>query len=163
MFGLEMHRDAFWVPKSLVCLRYYNSVRLRSDLTAAAAVAPDVFLVSGAMSIMCGMALSNGVYGAAIVGFLTSFFGGTKIRITAPNLGALAIALHIVSHRGARDLSLTTLVVGAVILFLAVTGLGAAIKFIPQAVVVGIATGLAMLILAALLPALVGLKERHHV
>jgi len=111
------------------------------------------------MSITCGVALSNGVYGAAIAGFLSSLLGGTKIQISAPSLAALTLALNIVNGRGARDLSLTTMVAGAVLWFLAVTGLGTAVKFIPQAVVTGITTGLAMLIVRGLLPTRIELKS----
>ena len=154
-----MNPDATWLPKSVVCLRYYNLFRLRSDLIAAAAIALDMFPVCVAMSIICGVALSNGVYGAMIAGLLSSLLGGTKIQISAPNLAALTLASSIVSRGGAGDLFLTTMMVGAVLLFLATTGLGAAVRFIPQAVVTGITTGLAVLILAGLLPSLLGLKR----
>jgi SulP family sulfate permease len=157
MLGLGTNADKIWLPKSVVCLRYYDSFRFRSDMTAALTVAVEIFPTSIAMAIMCGLPFRNGVYGAAIAGLLTSILGRTKIQICAPSLTVLALAASIVSRGGVRDLSLTALLAGAFLLLLAATGLGAAVKFIPRSVVVGFSTGLAILIITGILPHLLGM------
>jgi len=157
MLGLGTNAGTIWLPKSVVCLRYYDSFRFRSDVTAALTVASEMFPTSIAMAIMCGVNFRNGVYGAVVVGVLTSILGRTKVQISAPSLTVLAIASSIVSRGGVRDLSLTAMLAGAFILVLAATGLGAAVRFIPRSVVVGFSTGLAILITTGMLPDLLGM------
>ena len=157
MLGLGTNADTIWLPKSVVCLRYYDSFRFRSDVTAAVTVALEMFPTSIAMAIMCGLNFRNGVYGAVIAGFLTSILGRTKVQISAPSLTVLALASSIVSRGGVRDLSLTAMLAGAFLLLLAATGLGAAVRFIPRSVVAGFSTGLAILIITAMLPDLLGM------
>ncbi len=159
MLGLGTNADAIWLPKSVVCLRYYDSFRFRSDLTAALTVSLEMFPTSIAMAIMCGLTFRNGVYGAVIASFLTSILGRTKVQISAPNLTVLAIASSIVSRGGVRDLSITAMLAGAFLVFLAVTGLGSAVRFIPRSVVVGFSTGLAILIITGLSPDLLGMRS----
>jgi MFS superfamily sulfate permease-like transporter len=43
--------DIAWLPKSLVCLRYYDPFRFRSDLVAALVLALQVFPASIAIAI----------------------------------------------------------------------------------------------------------------
>ena len=69
MLGLGTNADTIWLPKSVVCLRYYDSFRFRSDATAALAVALEMFPTTVAMAIMCGLNFRNVVYGAVIAGF----------------------------------------------------------------------------------------------
>ena len=157
MLGLGANADAIWLPKSVVCLRYYDSFRFRSDVSAALTVALQMFPTSIAMAIMCGLNIRNAVYGAIIAGLLTSMLGRTKIQISAPSLTVLALASSIVSRGGIRDLSLTAMLAGAFLLLLAATGLGAAVRFIPRSVVVGFSTGLAILIITGMLPDLLGI------
>src|SRR5260221_13611956 len=158
MLGLGTNADTIWLPKSVVCLRYYDSFRFRSNAPAALAVALEMFPTTFAMAIMCGLPFRNGVYGADIAGFLTSILGRTKVQISAPRLTVLALASIIVSRGGVRDLSLTAMLAGAFLLLLAATGLGAAVRFIPRSVVVGFSTGLAILIITGLLPDLLGMR-----
>jgi len=68
MLGLGANADAIWLPKSVVCLRYYDSFRFRSDVSAALTVALQMFPTSIAMAIMCGLNIRNAVYGAIIAG-----------------------------------------------------------------------------------------------
>lgn len=159
MVGRHENPYETWLPKSVICLRYYDSFRLRSDLTAAVVLAVTMFPVNFAMSITAGVPLANGICGAAMVGVVGSLFGATKVQVAAPNLVLLTVALSIMSRGGVDDLVLTTLAVGAVLLFLSVTSLGLAIRFIPQTVVVGIMNGLAVLILAHSLPICLGLES----
>src|SRR5215472_12566524 len=111
-----------------------------------------MFPVNIAMSIMAGIPPANGICGAAMVSVVGSLMGATRVQVTAPNLVLLTLALSIMSRGGVNDLFLTTLMVGAILLFLSLTSLGLAIRFIPQSLVFGIMNGLAVLIFAHSLP-----------
>src|SRR5260370_26184575 len=129
--------DMGWLPKSVVCLRYYESFRLRSDLTAALILASQIFPAGIAIATASGARPLYGIYCAAIAGFLASVLGDSKIRISAPNIVFVAVASTIVSRQGAVALSLSTLLAGILLIFLATSGLGVAVPFIPRAIVVG--------------------------
>jgi hypothetical protein len=45
MRRLRENAEAIWPPKSLICLRYYDWFRFRSDLTAALLIASEMFPV----------------------------------------------------------------------------------------------------------------------
>jgi SulP family sulfate permease len=108
------------------------------------------------MAVACGIDARNGIYGAVIAGFLTSAFGGSKLQISGPTLMLLVVASRIVSRDGVRGLSATTMLAGLLLLVLAATGLGSAVRFVPRSVGAGFSTALAVLILGGLLPGLLG-------
>jgi sulfate permease, SulP family len=119
-----------------------------------------MFPVCLAMAIACGVNLRSGIYSAVIAGVLTSVFGASKIQISAPSLLALTAASAIVRGGSVRSLSLSIMLVGALLVLLAVTGLGAAFRFIPRGVVLGLSTGVGILIIAGSVPNLLGVTAR---
>src|SRR5713101_369698 len=125
-----------WLPKSVVCLRYYDSIRFRSDVTAALILASQIFPDGVAIATASGVRPLYGILCAAVSSFLVSGLGDSKIRISAPSIVFVTIASSIVSQEGALGLSLSTLLAGILLVFLAVSGLGAAVPFIPRALVV---------------------------
>jgi SulP family sulfate permease len=157
MQRLRENVATIWPPKSLVCLRYYDRFRLHSDLTAALLIASEMFPVCLAMAIACGVNLRNGIYGAVIAGVLTSALGVSKVQITAPSLIALTAASAIVRGGGVRSLSLSIMLAGAVLVLLATTGLGTALRLIPRGVISGLSTGVGVLVIAGSLPNLFGM------
>jgi len=77
-----------------------------------------------------------GVSCAAVAVLLASGLGESKVRISAPNILFVAVAAGIVGQHGVLGLSLSTLLAGIFLVFLAGTGLAAAVPFIPRAIVV---------------------------
>lgn len=158
MVGLRKNAPTVWLPKSVMCLRYYTACRLRSDLIAALILALEVFPACIAIAVASGQSVLNGISCAAAAGFLASALGESKIRISAPNVIFIAAASSIVGRNGIYGLSLCTLATGIWLIFLGATGLGAAVRFIPRPVVVGFSTGIAVLIVTGLLSTLLGIS-----
>ncbi len=156
MLGEDLGMD--WLPKSVVCLRYYDSIRFRSDVTAALILASQIFPDGVAIATASGVRPLYGILCAAVSSFLVSGLGDSKIRISAPSIVFVTIASSIVSQEGALGLSLSTLLAGILLVFLAVSGLGAAVPFIPRAIVVGFSTGIAALVVVGLVPNLLGIR-----
>ena len=155
--------DAGWLPKSVVCLRYYNQFRFRSDVRASLILTAQIFPVSIAIAIASGLRPIYGVSCAAVAGLLASGLGESKVRISAPNILFVAVAAGIVSKHGVLGLSLSTLLAGIFLVFLAGTGLAAAVPFIPRAIVAGLSSGVAVLFVSGLVSDFFGVRPQISV
>src|SRR5260370_36174000 len=120
-----------WPLKSIIFLRYYNPVRFRSDVMAAMILASQAFPFCLAFSFSSGVPPVNGIYCAAAATFLASALGESKVRICAPSVIFVAVASSIVSRHGIDGLTLCTLLAGLILIFLAATRLGGAVRSIP--------------------------------
>ena len=145
-----------WLPKSVVCLRYYDRSRFRSDLLASSGLALQVFPASIAIAIATGLPPASGVSCAAIATVVASAFGDSKVRISAPGVVLLAATSTILMRDGVLGLSLATLFAGLVLAFFGATGLGRAIQLLPRPVPVGFSTGISILVVTKELPDLFG-------
>src|SRR5258707_5627240 len=146
-----------WLPKSMVCLSYYDRFRFRSDAFAALFLALQIFPLAIAIAVATGVPPLYGVFCAAIAGLLASVFGDSKIRVTAPNVVFVAVASSIVVREGILALSLSTLLAGVLLVFFGAIGLGAAIRMLPRPIVVGFSTGIAVLVVSQRVPDLLGI------
>jgi SulP family sulfate permease len=151
--------DVGWLPKSVVCLRYYNQFRFRSDLRAGLIVAAQILPVSIAIAIASGLPPIYGISCAAIAAFLASGMGESKVRISAPNILFVTVGSSIVSKHGILGLSLSTSLAGMFLIFLAGTGLAAAVPFFPRAIVTGLSSGIAALVVSGLFSDLFGVRS----
>jgi len=149
-----------WLPKSVVCLSYYDRFRFRSDAFAALVLTLQTFPLAIAIAVATGVPPIYGVLCAAIAGLLASVFGDSKIRVTAPNVVFVAVASSIVAREGILALSLSTLSAGVLLVFFGAIGLGAGIRMLPRPVVVGFSTGIAVLVVSQQVPALLGIGSQ---
>jgi SulP family sulfate permease len=147
-----------WLPKSVVCLSYYDRFRFRADILAALILAQQLFPLSIAIAIAVGLDPRYGVSCAAIAVFLASALGDSKIRVSAPSVVFVAVASSIVAREGISGLSLSTLLAGVLLMLFGAMGLGAAIQMLPRPVTAGFATGIAILIASQQLPHLLGIR-----
>jgi SulP family sulfate permease len=131
-----------WLPKSVVCLSYYNRSRFRSDAFAAFLLSLQIFPLAIAIAVATGVHPLYGISCAAIAGLLASVFGDSKIRVTGPNVVFVAVASSIVAREGVLALSLSTLLAGVLLVFFGAIGLGAGIRMLPRPVAVGFSTGM---------------------
>lgn len=150
-----------WLPKSVVCLRYYDRSRFRSDLFASSVLILQIFPACVAIAIGSGLSPVYGVSSAAIAIFVTSAFGDSKVRISAPSILLIAVASNIVERYGVVGLSLSTLVAGALLVFFGAIGLGTAIQVLPRPVIAGFFTGIAILVVTKQIPELLGSASQY--
>ena len=138
--------DDRWLPKSVLCLRDYNSSKFLRDLIAGVTVGLVALPLAMAFSIASGLTPQAGIYCAIVTGFLISLLGGSKTQIGGPT-GAFVVAVAgIVALHGIDGLFMCTMMAGAVLIIMGVTGMGTAVKFIPRPVVIGFTNGIAILI-----------------
>jgi sulfate permease, SulP family len=149
-----------WLPKSVVCLRYYDRSRFRADAFAAFLLSLQIFPLAIAIPIAIGIHPLYGISGAAVAALLASTFGDSKIRVSAPNVIFITVASSIVARDGVMGLCLSTLLSGVLLMFFGAIRLGAAIRVLPRPVALGFTTGIAVLVVSQQLPDLLGLSSQ---
>jgi sulfate permease, SulP family len=147
-----------WLPRSIPCLRDYNSRKFAADVLAGITVGLVALPLSMAFAIASGVAPQAGIYTAIVAGFFISALGGSNTQIGGPTGAFVVVVYGIVAKYGLDGLYLCTLMAGMMLVFLGVTGLGTAVKFIPRPVVVGFTNGIAVIIASTQIKDFFGLK-----
>lgn len=135
-----------WRPKLLDALSTYDRHTLVADLVAGLTVGVVALPLAMAFGIASGVTPQAGIYTAIVGGFLAALLGGSSIQVSGPTGAFVVIVAGIIAQHGLSGLLMVTMMAGVILVFLAVTGLGQAVKFIPRPVVVGFTNGIALLI-----------------
>ena len=135
-----------WLPKSVLCLRDYNSSTFLRDAIAGVTVGLVALPLAMAFSIASGLTPQAGIYCAIVTGFLISLLGGSKTQIGGPTGAFVVVIAGIVAAHGVDGLFMCTVMAGALLVAMGLAGMGSAIKFIPRPIVVGFTNGIAILI-----------------
>ena len=116
------------------------------NITAGIVVGVVSIPLSMAFAIASGATPVQGLYTSIAAGALASLFGGTRVQITGPT-GAFAVLLFSVTAKyGMAGLQVATILAGIIMAIFGLTKLGRVIRFIPEPVVIGFTSGVAVLI-----------------
>src|SRR6478752_4366415 len=135
-----------WLPKSVLCLREYNLNKFGHDLVAGITVGLVALPLAMAFSIASGLSPQAGIYCAVVTGVLVSALGGSRVQIAGPTGAFVVVVAGIVATHGVDGLFMCTMMAGVMLVVMGLTGMGAAVRFIPRPVVVGFTNGIAVLI-----------------
>jgi SulP family sulfate permease len=149
---------ATWRPAFLDCLPTYDRRTVTSDLIAGITVGVVALPLAMAFGIASGVTPQAGIYTAILGGFLVSLLGGSRIQIGGPTGAFVVIVAGIIAQHGLSGLLMVTMMAGVILVFLALTGLGQAVKFIPRPVVLGFTNGIALLIASTQIKDFLGLR-----
>src|SRR6266853_5460541 len=133
-------------PKLFASLRDYNLQIFLSDLVAGVTVGLVALPLAMAFAISSGVSPQNGIYCAIIAGFICSLLGGSTTQISGPTGAFVVVVAGIVAKYGLDGLFTCTLMAGILLIIMGITGLGAAVQYIPRPVVIGFTNGIAVLI-----------------
>jgi SulP family sulfate permease len=147
-----------WLPESVRCLRGYSRQDFGADLLAGLTVGLVALPLAMAFGIASGVTPQAGIYTAIIAGFLISGLGGSRTQIGGPTGAFVVIVAGIVAKFGVAGLALVTMMAGAMLVLMGLTGLGAAVKFIPRPVTIGFTNGIALLIASTQIKDFLGLR-----
>ena len=147
-----------WKPRLLDSLAVYSKKLFLADLIAGLTVGLVALPLAMAFGIASGVTPQAGIYTAIIGGFLVSLLGGSKIQIGGPTGAFVVIVAGIIAKHGLSGLLMVTMMAGVILLFLGLTGLGTAVKFIPRPIVIGFTNGIALLIASTQIKDFFGLK-----
>ncbi len=147
-----------FVPKLITTLRQgYGVADLRQDALAGLTVAIVALPLAMALAIASGTTPDKGLITAVIAGFLTSALGGSRFQIGGPTGAFVVVVFNVIETHGYDGLLTATLMAGVMLVVAGAFRLGTWIKYIPEPVVVGFTTGIAIIIFSSQVKDLLGL------
>ena len=146
------------LPKLVVSLRQYSAQMFLHDLLAGITVGLVALPLAMAFGIASGVTPQAGLYTAVVAGFLISALGGSRTQIGGPTGAFVVIVAGIIARFGLSGLEMVTLMAGVILVAMSLTGLGAAVRFIPRTVVIGFTNGIAILIASTQIKDFFGLR-----
>ncbi len=150
--------DERWLPKSVLCLRDYSLNKFLRDLVAGITVGLVALPLAMAFAIASGLTPQAGIYCAVVTGFLISALGGSSTQIGGPTGAFVVVISGIVAAHGVDGLFMCTVMAGIILVIMGLTGMGAAVKYIPRPIVIGFTNGIAILIASTQVKDFFGLK-----
>ena len=150
-----------WLPKLVLSLRGYSRKDLVADVIAGITVGMVALPLAMAFAIASGLSPQAGIYCAVVTGFLISALGGSRVQIGGPTGAFVVVIAGIIGKHGVDGLFMCTMMAGVLLFAMGVTGLGAAVKYIPRPVVLGFTNGIAVLIASTQIKDFFGLTLAH--
>ena len=149
-------------PKTWSVLREgYGWDDLRADAIAGLTVAIVALPLAMALAIASGASPEKGLHTAIVAGFLISLLGGSRVQIGGPTAAFIPVVFAVVVKFGYGGLILCTLLAGLMLVAAALLRLGTLMKYMPQPVITGFTSGIAVIILASQFKDLLGLQVEH--
>ncbi|HSW24068.1 MAG TPA: SulP family inorganic anion transporter [Burkholderiaceae bacterium] len=145
-------------PRLLDSLRSYDRSRLVHDIGAGISVGIVALPLAMAFAIASGVKPEQGIITAIVAGFLISALGGSSVQIGGPAGAFIVIVYGIVQRYGLTNLLIATALAGVLMFALGLLKLGALVRYVPVAVVIGFTNGIAVLIALSQLRDLFGLE-----
>jgi SulP family sulfate permease len=147
-----------WQPRLLQILPHYTPGDFSHDLIAGITVGLVALPLAMAFGIASGTTPQAGIYTAIVGGLLVSLFGGSRIQIGGPTGAFVVVVAAIIAEHGISGLYMVTMMAGVILLVMAFTGLGTAVKYIPRPIVIGFTNGIAVLIVSTQIKDFLGLS-----
>jgi SulP family sulfate permease len=147
-----------FVPKLFTTLKTYDRRQFGADLLAGLIVGVVAVPLALAFAIASGVSPDRGLYTAAVAGFLISVLGGSRVQIGGPTGAFVVVVYGIVAKFGLGGLGMCMLMAGTILVLMGLSGLGAAVKFVPYPVVTGFTSGIAVIIFSSQVKDLFGLS-----
>src|SRR5688500_12342816 len=144
-------------PTLFESLEHYSRRDFLADVVAGVTVGLVALPLAMAFGIASGVTPQAGIYTAIVGGFLVSLLGGSSVQVSGPTGAFVVIVAGIIAAHGLSGLLMVTMMAGAILVLLAITGLGQAVKFIPRPVVIGFTIGIALLIVTTQIKDFLGL------
>jgi sulfate permease, SulP family len=154
----DVSRRTAFVPKLVTTLRDYDRRQFVADLTAGTIVGIVALPLAIAFAIASGVTPERGLYTAIVAGFVISALGGSRVQIGGPTGAFVVIVYGIVQVYGLPGLTAATLMAGVMLVAMGFAKLGIIIKFIPQPLITGFTSGIAVIIAAGQVKDFFGLQ-----
>ncbi len=160
--NLSRPSESFWslyIPKLFVVLKQgYGRTDFRDDVVAGLTVAIIALPLAMALAIASGTTPDKGLITVVIAGLLISLLGGSRVQIGGPTGAFVVVVFAIIAKHGYDGLVVATLMAGGILMLAGLLRLGTWIKYVPQPVVTGFTSGIAVIIFASQIKDIFGLK-----
>ncbi|KAA2285576.1 SulP family inorganic anion transporter [Arenimonas fontis] len=148
-----------FLPKLLTVWREGYGLRdLRADAVAGLTVAIVALPLAMALAIASGAKPETGLLTAIVAGFLISALGGSRFQIGGPTGAFIPVVYAVIARHGFDGLVLATLMAGVMLVAAGLLRIGTLMKYVPQPLVTGFTSGIAVIILASQFKDLLGLQ-----
>ncbi len=117
-----------------------------NNLLAGVIVGIVALPLAMAFAIASGAKPEQGIYTAIVAGSISSLLGGSRLQISGPTGAFIVILAGITAKYGIAGLQMATLMAGFMLLIMGLVRFGGVIKFIPDPVIVGFTSGIAVII-----------------
>ncbi len=149
---------ALFVPKLVTSFREgYGAEQFRHDFIAGLTVAIVALPLAMALAIASGTTPDKGLVTAIVAGFLISALGGSRFQIGGPTGAFVVVVFNVIAQHGYDGLVLATLMAGIMLIGAGFMRVGTFIKYIPQPVVTGFTSGIAIIIATSQIKDFLGL------
>ncbi len=144
-------------PRLLDAVKQYDRPQFMRDLGAGITVGIVALPLAMAFAIASGVKPEQGLITAIVAGFLISALGGSNVQIGGPAGAFIVIVYGIVQRYGLTNLLIATALSGVLLFLMGLFKLGALVRYVPVAIVIGFTNGIAVLIALSQLRDLFGL------
>ena len=143
----------------------FNLNNLRGDFFGGLTAAVVALPLALAFGVSSGLGPLAGLYGAIIVGFFASLFGGTKTQITGPTGPMTVVVASIFLHfdKNVQIVFFIISLAGLIQIFIGISKLGEHVRKIPSSVITGFMTGIGIIIISLQIPVFLGLGAHASV
>jgi SulP family sulfate permease len=141
--------------------RGYDFETFKKDTIAGLTVAIVALPLSMAIAIASGVSPAVGLKTAFVAGFWISALGGSRFQVGGPTAAFALVVANIIQTHGMDGLLLATMMAGIMLMLSGWLKLGIFLKYIPNSVVIGFTTGIAVTIFITQIPAFFGLTLTH--
>lgn len=124
----------------------FSKAHLYNNILAGVIVGVVALPLAMAFAIASGAKPEQGIYTAIVAGGLSTLLGGSRLQISGPTGAFIVILAGITAKYGIEGLQIATLMAGVMLLIMGLTKLGGVIKYIPDPVIVGFTSGIAVII-----------------
>lgn len=131
--------------------------QLKADILSGIIVGIVALPLAIAFAIASGVSPEKGLITAIFAGLIISMFGGSRVQIGGPTGAFIVIVYGIVQQYGIEGLTIATFMAGFILIAMGVLRLGTLLKYIPQPLIIGFTSGIAIIIFSSQIKDLLGL------
>jgi SulP family sulfate permease len=146
-------------PKLFSLLKEGISINtIRKDLLAGIIVGIVALPLAIAFAVASGVSPEKGLITAIIAGFIISFLGGSRVQIGGPTGAFIIIVFGVLQEYGLEGLMISTILAGVMLVAFGLLRMGSILTFIPQPLIVGFTSGIALVIFSTQIKDALGLQ-----
>ena len=124
----------------------YGRRELRADLLAGVVVGIVALPLSMALAIAVGAPPQSGLYTAIVAGAIIALCGGSRVQVSGPTAAFVVILAPITEKFGLGGLFIATVMAGAFLVVMGLSGLGRLVELVPYPVTTGFTAGIGIVI-----------------
>lgn len=156
-----MNAEKTFEPKLWEVLPTLTARSLAKDVVAGLVVAAFALPLCLAFGAATGLGPGAGLLTSVVAGFLAALLGGSRVQVTGPTAAFIVVVAGIVAAHGVAGLVIATFLAGLLLVLFGVLRLGTILRFLPQPILVGFTTGIAVSLIVFTLKDLLGLTAAN--